>query len=247
MRLSPGIVGRVPLLALTEHTRYEIVEIAMRFAPYVCVLLACSTLVPKAASADDGWTPLFNGRDLSGWQEIGGGQEPSWEVVDCVLSPAMPGGWLSTEREYDDFELRLEFNVSAGGNSGVYFRAPHKGRISHTGMEIQLIDELGERYADLKDWQKSGSLYGVVAPKPGAARRAGEWQMLTTRCVGRRLRVELNGQQVVDTDLDSHPDAEAEHTGLKRASGYIGLQNYNGQKVQFRNIAIRELDGEADR
>lgn len=194
-----------------------------------------------ATAAEPGWTAIFNGRDLAGWQIIG---EPKsgWAVSDGVLHPSGPGGWLSTDKQYSDFELRLEFNVPPGGNSGVFLRAPREGRVSRTGMEIQLIDDFTDDYGKLEAWQKSGSLYHVEPAKSGAAKKAGQWQTIDIRLAGRELRVTLNGKTVIDTNLDDYPDKEEEHPGLKRRRGFIGLQNYSGgQKVLFRNVRLREL------
>lgn len=190
--------------------------------------------------ADD-WQPLFNGRDLSGWQVVGDGGD-CWGVTDGQLHPTKKGNWLSTDREYANFDLELEFNISDGGNSGVFLRAPREGHTSRVGMEIQLIDEQSEKYADLKGWQRCGALYHVEPAGPGAVGKPGQWQKLRVTAEGRRVQVRLNDKLVVDADLDGYgDDVYQEHVGLKRDTGYIGLQNYGGAPIQFRNIRIREL------
>ena len=76
----------------------------------------------------EGWRPLFNGKDLTGWKAIGG-KLSSWGVEDGMLfTTGDGGGWLSTDDEYSDFELELEFRVPEGGNSGVFIRAPRNGK-----------------------------------------------------------------------------------------------------------------------
>ncbi len=207
---------------------------------YKCVVFV---LCAHSALADDlqpTWHPLFNGTDLSGWQVVG---EPvdCWAVTDGVLHPTKKGGWLSTVDEYDDFELELEFMLAPGSNSGVFLRAPHEGRTSRTGMEIQLIDEGAEMYADLKGWQRTGALYHVQEPTVDAFTAAGAWQTIRMRAEGRQLTIWLNGTKIVEADLDAYPDRDHEHPGLKRSTGYIGLQNYGGRDIQFQNVRLREL------
>lgn len=186
------------------------------------------------------WLTLFDGQTIDAW-EIVGGPADCWAIDGGELVPRKAGGWLSTKETFADFELELEFNLPPGGNSGVFLRAPRTGRTSRTGMEIQLLDDAAEKYRDLKPWQKCGSLYHVEAARSGAALPAGTWQKMRVRAEGRALRVWLNDRLVVDTRLDRYPQLEAEHPGLKRASGYIGLQNYGGSPVRFRNIRVRRL------
>lgn len=205
----------------------------------LAALLAFGVLVAGAA-ADDEWKPLFNGEDLAGWQAVDGPLE-SWQVEDAMLSTTgQGGGWLSTTEEYANFELELEFRVPPGGNSGVFLRAPHEGNPAFAGMEIQVLDDYAEEYAKLQPAQYCGSLYGVAAAEPRVSLKAGEWQKLAILCDGDKVRVELNGTVVVDTDLDDHQDKIQEHPGVKRTTGYVGLQNH-GSRLDYRKLRIRVL------
>jgi len=184
---------------------------------------------------------LFNGTDLSGWKVVSGKVE-SWGVADGVLfTNGEGGGWLSTESEYDNFELELDFRLPEAGNSGVFIRAPLEGDPAYTGLEIQVLDDAAGEYATLRPWQYCGSIYGVVAAKKGAARKANEWQHYRIVVRGPRVTVTLNGEQIVDADLIAHMDQESSHPGLKRRSGFIGLQCH-GDRVEYRNIMLKELD-----
>jgi hypothetical protein len=184
---------------------------------------------------------LFNGEDLKGWKIIDG-EEGNWGVRDGILFTAGEGGgWLSTDREFDNFQLDLDFRVPAGGNSGVFIRAPRQGDPAYTGMEIQVLDDYAATYARLRPWQYCGSIYGVQAPSARATKKAGEWQHYTIVAEGPHVKVTLNNQLIVDSDLISHMELETSHPGLKRRSGYIGLQCH-GSKVEYRNITIRELE-----
>ena len=184
---------------------------------------------------------LFNGKDLSGWQIIGG-DEGSWKVKDGVLfTEGEGGGWLSTIREFGNFKLELEFRVPPAGNSGVFIRAPHQGDPAYSGMEIQVLDDYAEKYSDLKPWQYTGSIYGIMPPAIRASKKANQWQKMEILCNGPKIEVMLNGQLIIDANLIDHMNKEREHPGLKRRKGFIGLQNHSS-KIEYRNIYIEELD-----
>jgi len=179
---------------------------------------------------------------LVGWQQIGG-EKGSWKCREGVLyTDGGGGGWLSTVREYDDFVLSLEFRVPAGGNSGVFVRAPHEGDPAYQGMEIQILDDADERYGRLRPDQYTGSIYGVQAPSERASRPAGDWQKMVVACSGPLVKVVLNGERVIDTNVDFYPYKVETHPGLKRSGGYIGLQNH-GSRIEFRNIQVELLSG----
>lgn len=196
------------------------------------------------------WKPLFNGTNLDGWERIGGNPK-SWAVENGELQARGGGGWLSTTREYGDFELDLHYKVPANGNSGVFLRTPRQGNPAYVGMEIQVLDDYGDQYNNLKAWQYTGSIYDLVPAWPGVVktddnwkkrptRKAGQWQRMQILCQGRRVRIMLNDVTVVDANLDEHMDRVDRHPGLNRAKGYIGLQNH-GTTLYYKNIRIREL------
>ena len=177
---------------------------------------------------------------LIGWQQIEG-QEGNWHFENGVLyTDAEAGGWLSTTRPYDDFVLSLEFRIPPEGNSGVFIRAPHEGNPAYAGMEIQILDDYAERWSHLEPDQYAGSIYDVQAPSERASRKAGKWQKMVIVARGPRIGVMLNGRKVIDTNVTYYPYKLDTHPGLKRESGYIGLQSH-GSRVEFRNIRIREL------
>ena len=183
---------------------------------------------------------LLNGRDLHGWQVIGGA-ENSWGVEDSLLYTTGNGsGWLATEREYGDFRLELDFRLPPGGNSGVFLRAPREGDPAYQGMEIQVLDDRAPQYASLKPWQYCGSLYAVQPPAQRVSKPAGEWQHYEITCQGPEVRVKLNDELIIDVDLIDHMEKTAKNPGLQRRKGFIGLQNH-GDRVEYRNIRITEL------
>ena len=213
---------------------------------------------------DQGFVSLFNGKDLAGWVVMG--KTEQWTAADGLLKClGAPGGWLRTEKEYTDFELRLDFNNTPKTNSGVFLRATEKGNPAFTGMEIQIIDDVGAKPVK----SSTGSVYAAVAPAVVATKPPGEWNSYDITLKGTQLKVVLNGQTLYDVDL-SDPKlneevansaaeglkariAKAEKEGTKpptepeykpfpeRAkTGFIGLQNH-GHEIAFRNIRIKVL------
>ena len=201
---------------------------------------ATLTLALSPACADD-WISLFNGKNLDGWKAVDGPMS-AWKVEDGLLyCSGGGGGWLSTDDEYDDFEIELEFRLPPGGNSGVFLRAPHQGNPAYAGMEIQVLDDRSDKYPGLKEWQHCGSLYDVQPPKTFEANKAaGEWQKMHITCNGRNVQVTLNGTPIINANLDDYKEKEATHPGLTRTTGYVGLQNH-GTRLDFRNIRLRKL------
>lgn len=199
----------------------------------------CSAAPEVKAGAEraDGWLPIFDGKSFAGWDPESSSPPDEWEARDGVLStgPAI-GGWLRTVKEYDDFELRLEFRLSPESNSGVFLRA--SGDTPHIdALEVQLLDD-AEAPGPIE--RANGALLLESGPNPRASKKAGEWQTLFIRCQGPKVQVTLNGKLVVDEDLSKNQDREAAHPGRTKRKGRIGLQN-RGELVSFRKLEIREL------
>jgi hypothetical protein len=206
------------------------------------LLLAGTPLSVRAADRDEGFVPLFNGKDLKGWKQIGG-KEGVWAAEDGLLvSRSGGGGWLSTDKTYGNFALRLEYRMEPAGNSGVFLRAPHEGNPWIQGMEIQLLDDRHPKYEkmNLKPSQYTGSIYGVVPPKKSAIKPAGQWNRIEITARGRHITVAVNGTKVVDANLEDYGAAEKEHPGILRKEGYLGLQSHD-ERIEFRNLEIKRL------
>ena len=140
--------------------------------------------------------------------------------------------------------LFFEFLLSPGANNGLGIRAPLRGDAAYVGIELQILDNSAEMYKDLKPYQYHGSIYGVVPAKRGFLKAPGQWNAQTVTAKGRRITVVLNGETIVDADLDEASDPETmdgrEHPGLRRTRGHIGFLGH-GSHVEFRNIRIKEL------
>jgi len=195
-----------------------------------------------AVSADEGRS-LFNGKDLTGWQGMQGPAD-NWGVKDGILTCTGGKGahWLATKEEFSDFDLSLEFKLPVNGNSGVFIRAPRVGTPYVDGMEIQLLDDYGEKWKNLKPDQFTGAIYAAVAPSRRVTKKAGQWQTMRILCVGRKCSVWVNGEQIIDADLDKVAGKSGQKVpGLKRNSGLIGVQNH-GNPVSFRRIVIKTVE-----
>jgi Domain of Unknown Function (DUF1080) len=150
------------------------------------------------------------------------------------------GAWLMTEKEYGDFELRLEWKVPPKGNSGVGLRTPFdKIDPAYAGMEIQILDDPG--YKNLRPAQYTGSIYDVVAASKQVNKPVGEWNKYVITAKGPKITVELNGTKLVDANLDDYKAEHGKkHPGILREKGHIGLQSHDG-RVEFKNLYIKPL------
>ena len=208
-----------------------------------------NTLTQEAA---EGFTSLFDGKSLGGWQ----GATEHYLVEDGKLVSNFgdrafrgPGdGHLFTTREYDDFLLRFDFKIAPDANSGVLIRSPCEGWMPADGMEVQVCDHYSPIWRAITNSRPdffTGAIAGVAAPSLGYEKAPGQWNRMEIMCRGRRAKVTLNEAVVLDVDLDeaakSTPDGKS-YPGLKRAKGYIGLIGTLSQgRVEYRNIRIKEL------
>jgi hypothetical protein len=209
---------------------------------WAAVVIGLGLFGATAVRAEEGFTPLFDGKGLAGWQ----GDVAGYEVVDGEIRCRKgAGGKLLTAGEYGDFVLRFEFRLTPGANNGLGIRAPAEGDAAFAGMELQILDDGHEKYKTIAPWQSHGSIYGVVAAKRGALKPTGEWNTEEVTVQGSKVKVVLNGTTIVDADVAEFRDGKAtldgkEHPGLKRTTGHIGFLGH-GDEVHFRNIRVRPL------
>ncbi len=199
--------------------------------------------------AESGFVSLFDGQSLDGWHswrpEAAKGE---WVVEDgCLTTKGRPRE-LATDKVYGDFELRFEWKIAPGGNSGIIYRTEKGYHPPTSGPEFQLLDDVA-RGDILIPERSNGAAYGIYAPtlKP-AARPAGEWN--TGRIVAKGDHIEhwLNGRKILEYELHTADwqarvakSKFARHPQYGAASkGHIILQDH-GAPVHFRNLEIREI------
>jgi len=200
------------------------------------LLMAGGVEAAEAKPVEDGFVSLFDGKTLGGWQTTG-----NWIVEKdgvVTLEPrAGEEGWqrydayLTTVRKYKDFVLDLEFKIEKGGNSGVFLRVGDPASQVDTGFEIQILDTHGKPNPTAHD---CGGVIGTAAPSKNMAKPAGEWNRYVITLQGIHLEVELNGQQIIDLELDKSAIKD------RPPEGYIGFQD-EAKRVWYRNVRIKEL------
>jgi hypothetical protein len=202
---------------------------------------------------EQGWELLFDGKSFDKWKSFNGGEVTGWKIVGNEMhnsgTGSDHGGDIITKKQYENFELYLEWKVAPQSNSGVFFHVQegYTDAIYETGPEYQLIDDKGWP-EKLEDWQLSGANYAMHPPKNARVKPIDEWN--ETRIIVKNPRVEhwLNGKKVVEYDLWSDEWkalkaagkwANSPHYGETK-SGHIGLQDHGGLTM-FRNIKIKEI------
>ena len=190
---------------------------------------------------EDGYAPIFDGNSLAGWAGAG----DNYEVVDgAIRCKTGKGGVLHTEKEYSDFAVRLEFKLPPAGNNGLAIRYPGKGGDpAYVGMcELQVLDNEDAKYAKLDPRQYHGSAYGMTAAPRGYQRPVGEWNFQEVTVVGSTVKVELNGNVILNTDLATVKEFmnNTPHPGKDLTSGFFGFAGH-GDAVEFRNVRIKSL------
>jgi hypothetical protein len=214
-------------------------------------ILACAAFSFANAVADSpnltseeqaaGFTALFNGKDLDGWTHSG-----NWTVEDGVITRQGKGGSLvyQTAKVPDDFELRFEWKVARGSNSGIYYRP--------TQYEYQILDNAVHN--DGKNPRTSAaSLYFCMQPSVDATKPVGQWNSGRVVCKGTVIQHWLNGVKVIHLDYKDprwkfNVDMLRQRGGNLEARGaYLSLQDH-GDPVWYRNIRMRPLaaDDEID-
>ena len=195
--------------------------------------------VAWAVEPEAGFVSLFNGKDLNGWIGSTNGYAAENGVLYC--NPKI-GGKLLSAKEYDNFILRFEFLVQTNSNNGLGIRCPVEGDAAYNAMELQILDDSGPQYANLKPYQYHGSIYGVVPCKRGAQKKVGQWNVQEVRAIGSKITVILNGEVIVDADIAGITDTldGKKHPGLHNVKGHIGWLGH-GTRVEWRNIRIKEV------
>jgi hypothetical protein len=207
-------------------------------------LALCLAVTPAAVADKDeeGWVPLFNGKNLNGWEQRNG--TATYRVEEgCIVgktNEGSPNSFLCTTREYGDFELKFEVKVDDQLNSGVQIRSKSKGntkegRVHGPQVEIATNGTAGFIYGEALD---TGWLTTKMDDaKAKAAFKKGEWNKFHVKATGKSIKTWVNGVPVADL-VD-------EKSGMM--SGFIGLQVHGiargagPYEVRWRNISIKEI------
>lgn len=217
------------------------------------------------AEKDQGWVLLFDGKDSKGWRGYDKTFFPTgWEVVDGTLhckgsgngeAGGPDGGDILYDKKFKDFDLKIDFKISKGGNSGIFYLAqeiPGK-EVWRTAPEYQILDNANHIDATLgKDGNRqSGSLYDLIPAKPQNAKPFGEWNTAEIISYQGTIVHKQNGVTVLEYHLwtpewnklvaeSKFPEYNKDWADVAK-EGYIALQDH-GADVWFRNIKIKVLN-----
>ena len=186
------------------------------------------------AAADAGFSPLFNGKDTTGWRLRNPNGHNSWTVENGVLKNTVNKGEhgtdLVTDQKFWNFTLRYEFQVPDGSNSGLYLRGRH---------ELQI---LGDYKSGKPEMGGNGAIYNFKAPDIFASKPGGEWQTAEATIIGNKITVVLNGKKIHD-NVPCDKATGSEIDGKVKEPGPLFLQGDHGT-VWFRNLEFKELPKE---
>jgi hypothetical protein len=226
------------------------------------LVMVLAAAARAGADGEAGFTPLFTsdgapqGWSVTTWNDV---SKPapagvSWRVTNGVLHGSEPRGtWLVSEREYGDFILEYEWKLGEQGNSGCGLRFPKRGDPAFDGLELQMVDPryFGPDPANApKPSELTGALYRAVTPRVQVFKPT-DWNKYQITCRGPLVKVVLNGQVILDVNLNEQTMPTKKHDGsdappLKERprKGHIGFQELSrgGGHVEIRNARIKELN-----
>lgn len=201
-----------------------------------------------------GWQSLFDGKTTKGWHSyLQTNAGPCWKVVDGTLQldpQTQPQSDIVTDKEYENFDLSVEWKIAEAGNSGIIFsinESPEFGNTFETGMEMQVLDDAkaeDNKYIN----HLAGSLYDLKTPSKKVVKPAGAWNLARIKKQDGHLTYWLNNSQIVDIQIGSAEWKQLlDKSKFKTWKGYaaypkghIALQSH-GSVVSYRNMKIKEL------
>ncbi len=207
-----------------------------------------TTLTAQQKAA--GWRSLFDGTGTAAWREYKSQNfPPGWRIVDGVLTKTDSVGDIITKDQFGNFELALDWMISSGGNAGIFYRGTEEyDHIYWSAPEYQILDDAV--HPDGKSRLTSaGAAYSLYPSPAGIAKPAGEWNSTLIVVNGNRVQHWLNGQKLLEYDLNS-PDWQGKVKASKFVAypnyglakrGYIGIQGDHSGTLSIRNVRIREL------
>lgn len=202
----------------------------------VLSILAAAALAASigVAAEEEGFVPLFNGKDTTGWKLRNPKGHNSWKIEDGILKNIVNKGEhgtdLVTEQKFWNFTVRFEFMVPDGSNSGFYLRGRH---------EVQI---LGDYKSGKTSTGGNGAIYNFKAPDVFASKPGDQWQTAEATMIGNKITVILNGKKIHDNVVCNRATG-SEIDNKVNEPGPIFLQGDHGT-VWFRNMRIKELPKE---
>jgi len=218
------------------------------------------TLVNSPIRKEKGWTSLFDGKSLKGWHTYGKMTvNASWKVEDGSIffngskkdKSEKGSGDLVSNKEYENFHLKLDWKVAKNGNSGLLFWVQEDTvkykQTYYTGPEMQVLDNDGHPDGKIPK-HRAGNLYDLIAGKEGVVKAVGEWNRAEMICNRGKLEFILNGVTVLSTTYgDDNWKKMIAGSKFKEwpdfatiFKGHFALQDH-GNDVWFKNIMIQKL------
>ena len=174
------------------------------------------------------WTkpePLFNGKNLDGWEPIGDVAKSHWVVKDGLLVNEARGANLKSTRQFEDFKLHFEVNCPDGANSGFYLRGRYEVQLEYEPAHSEPME------------REMGSIYGRLAPSSELPRTPGKWETFDVTLVGRTITLVRNGVKTIDRkEIEGITGGALDADEGKPGSFYIQGDHTGGLK--FRNITV---------
>lgn len=209
----------------------------------VLVAACVGPAVACAAESAGKSQALFNGKDFTGWQNAGGGPPGTgWVIEEGAMVRKKPAGDIWTKQRFGNFVLELEYKTK--GNSGVFIRTDNPRDNVQTGIEVQI-----ERPAKKPNQHSVGAIYDCLAPSKDPS-KPDEWNRLVITAIDNRITVEINGEKIIDMDLNKWNQAGKNPDGTNnkfrnalkdfKREGHIGFQDH-GAEVAYRNVRIKQL------
>ncbi len=232
----------------------------MKLLSTIAILLLFIAAVPNQDDfpAKKGWKSLFDGKSKKGWHIYRGeATGESWQVENGILmfvpinKPGVKtGGDLTTDEEYENYHLSLEWKISEVGNSGIIFGVKEDSMFKKsylTGMEMQVLDN--DKHPDAKIIKhRAGDLYDLISSTKENLRPVGEWNQAEVIYNNNTIQLILNGETVVSTTVgDDNWNKLVAGSKFRTMKGFgtfrkgrIVLQDH-GDKVWYRNIKLKQL------
>lgn len=204
---------------------------------FIFLIIGLGIILPVIAQSPQGFSTMFNGKDLSGW--VMPGEVPGFKVEDGIMV-AVPskGSDIFSEKEYGNFIFRFEYLLSEVGNSGVLIRCDTVNPWG-TGVEVQLLAPWTPYRNDL---HCTGSIYGHVAVTNRPDETTGKWHEMEINCDRKVITISVDGKIATKANIDSVKSMQDKHL-----QGVIGIQSNHSKKgefAHFRNLGLWNLDAD---